>query len=87
MKTKFSKQFRRLTTSPQKSSYDFFDIDDEYMKLEEEGNTSERAPFPRQDEDLWFPVYNPNAGWRMIWDGFMLFLVVFVMFVTPFELA
>ena len=76
---------RKLTPAPQRS-YDFFDIDDEYMRLEEEGNISERAPFPAQDETR-CPVFNPNANWRLGWDGYMLVLVTFVFFVTPFEIA
>ena len=76
---------RKLTPAPQRS-YDFFDIDDEYMRLEEEGNISERAPFPAQD-DTRCPVFNPNANWRLGWDGYMLVLVTFVFFVTPFEIA
>ena len=76
---------RKLTPAPQRN-YDFFDIDDEYMRLEEEGNISERAPFPAQDETR-CPVFNPNANWRLGWDGYMLVLVTFVFFVTPFEIA
>ncbi|KAH8051877.1 phosphorelay sensor kinase [Aureococcus anophagefferens] len=72
--------------TPMERNYDFFDIDDEYMRLEEEGNISERAPFPAQDETR-CPVFNPNANWRLGWDGYMLVLVTFVFFVTPFEIA
>lgn len=56
------------------------------LGLNDEVEETERAPFPNQARSQ-FAVFNPNAGWRMLWDAGMLVLVIFVMFVTPFELA
>ena len=34
-----------------------------------------------------YGVMNPYSDWRILWDSGMLFFVLYVMFVTPFELA
>jgi hypothetical protein len=42
--------------------------------------------FPAQ-EGSYFPVTDPRTHWRLQWDVVLLFCIVYVMLVTPFQIA
>ena len=42
--------------------------------------------FPAQ-EGAWLPVTDPRTHWRLQWDVVLLFCIIYVMLVTPFQIA
>ena len=65
---------------------EFFDLDDSYIDARTvEHEAVLRVHYPARSSP--WAALDPSAPWRTWWDAWMLALVVYVMFVTPFELA
>ncbi|KAK7247797.1 voltage-gated potassium channel [Aureococcus anophagefferens] len=65
---------------------EFFDLDDSYIDARTvEHEAVLRGHYPARGSP--WAALDPSAPWRTWWDAWMLALVVYVMFVTPFELA
>ena len=65
---------------------EFFDLDDSYIDAKTvEHEAVLRVHYPARLSP--WAALDPSAPWRTWWDAWMLALVVYVMFVTPFELA
>ncbi|KAH8046918.1 voltage-gated potassium channel [Aureococcus anophagefferens] len=65
---------------------EFFDLDDSYIDARTvEHEAVLRVHYPARGSP--WAALDPSAPWRTWWDAWMLALVVYVMFVTPFELA
>ena len=69
-----------------KQEQDFFDLDDSYLDSRKmDHRTVIRGHYPRREK--WYAALDPDGPRRQGWDGLMLALVVYVLFVTPYELA
>ena len=61
---------------------EFFDLDDCYSRGHHKAHAAHLVPFPSAHASM-----SPTCKWRTGWDTCMLCLVLFVLLVTPFELA
>lgn len=84
--TTFLEGWHHLTHDERPGESAFFDLDDHYFDARSAAQESTlRVTYPPRGD--WRDAFDPNARWRQWWDGFMLVLVGYVLFVTPYELA